>query len=106
MRGVLCWLLVVPLWCADARQQADRAYVLALAAFQDAQVAETAGDVDTVRRCLEEAKAARAAALAAYRDLQRQPDAEVVERRRVELDRLGKECCGRRSLWERFGIGL
>jgi hypothetical protein len=104
VRWLLASLCAGALAAADARVGADRDYATALAEYQQAELADADGDGAGARAHLTIARQALDAALAAYRDLAAQPDAEVVERRRVELQRLGRPCCGRIGLWERYGI--
>ena len=100
------WLLVVALAVGldaeEARVVADRLYATALTAYQQAEIDDSQGDAAAARQHLAEAKAARDAAQTAYRALKRQADVEVIEKRAIELDRLGKTCCGRVSLWDRY----
>ena len=100
------WLLLVGLavglGAQEARVVADRLYVTALTAYQQAEIDDSQDDAVSARRHLIEAKTARDAALVAYRALPRQLDADVVDKREIELDRLGKVCCGRTSLWDRY----
>lgn len=104
MRWLLVVALVSGLWAEDARASADRNYATAMTAYQQAEVDDSQGDAASARRHLAEAKAARDGALAVYRALSGQPDPDVVVKRGVELEHLGRTCCGRESLWERYGV--
>jgi len=98
--AMLVMLPAAAIWAADGG--ADREYITALTEYQQAEIEHGVGDGEAARRHLVLAQRARARALAGYRASDGQGDPEVITRRCIELERLGKVCCGRVSLWDRY----
>ncbi len=73
----------------------DLAYITALDAYQQAELALHQGQLDVARAHLRQALAARDHAVTAYRS---RPDDPTIRRRLSELTALDRACCGRPTL--------
>ncbi len=107
MRLLVLLMLGAAGMAADAGTTlADRAYGEGLAAFERGQAAHALKDEATAKRELLTARRELDDAIARYRALISgsgvvMPDAE---RRLGDALATGRPCCGRESLWQRYGV--
>jgi len=79
----------------------ELAYVTALDAYQQAELALHQGRLDAARTYLRQALVARDQAVAGYRPRRDDP---VIRRRLTELTALDRPCCGKPSLAIRLSV--
>ncbi len=106
MRIMLLMVLAAAAMAVDTTA-ADRAYGEGLVAFERGLAAHALKDAETAKRELTIARAALDDAINRYRALISGsgvvlPDAE---RRLGDALATGRACCGRESLWKRYGVG-
>ncbi len=105
MRIALLMVLAAAAAAMDSTA-ADRAYGEGLAAFERGLVAHSLKDAESAKRELTTARAALDDAISRYRAMISTsgvvlPDAE---RRLGDALTIGRACCGRESLWKRYGV--
>src|SRR3954465_3069987 len=107
-RWLICWLIAVAAANAadDPVAGAARPWGDGLAAFDRAQAADALGDGARAKRELVAARAALDDAIARYRALIAASPSTLpeAERRLGEACGLGRACCGKVSLWKRYGV--
>jgi hypothetical protein len=82
---------------------ADRAYMEGLAAYDQAMVEDVLKHTDLVRDYLREARyqLGRARTMLERLRAASRDDSDIIERL-VAVDRAGRPCCGKPSLWTRY----